>query len=242
MSDRELLDDDGENLALRTFLAFYGNNPTVSIGAMKDCMETSGWDNHPEFVIRMSDWSMTKGTAQMWIRHLLSLEQAITQPEQEPVWCGCGDGIVADDGAKCGVCVMQLQNQIERLKAQPEQDPVGCECHRCIKEKDLREWFGLWPLSATKMILCPECGNKRCPKASDHRLACTGSNDVGQEGSIYTAPAKREWVDLTEKEIEAIRRKTFIAFQEAIASVGSGKAWPTDYAKNLIDAFKEKNA
>ena len=48
--------------------------------------------------------------------------QAIGQAKkQEPVWCGCGDGIVADDGAKCGVCVMQLQNQIERLKAEREQ-------------------------------------------------------------------------------------------------------------------------
>jgi len=37
----------------------------------------------------------------------------------------------------------------------------------------------------TKMILCPECGNKRCPKASDHRLSCTGSNEPGQPGSVY---------------------------------------------------------
>lgn len=36
-----------------------------------------------------------------------------------------------------------------------------------------------------RMILCPTCGNKRCPKASDHRLACTGSNNPGQPGSIY---------------------------------------------------------
>lgn len=41
-------------------------------------------------------------------------------------------------------------------------------------------------LSCSKMILCPECGNKRCPKASDHRLQCTGSNEPGQAGSIYT--------------------------------------------------------
>jgi len=27
------------------------------------------------------------------------------QPEQEPVWCGCGDEIVADTGARCGTCV-----------------------------------------------------------------------------------------------------------------------------------------
>jgi hypothetical protein len=67
-----------------------------------------------------------------------------------------------------------------------QQEPVACECHRCIDEKGLNV-NGL-PLSMTKMILCPECGNKRCPKASDHRLACTNSNEPGQPGSIYTSP------------------------------------------------------
>ena len=35
------------------------------------------------------------------------------------------------------------------------------------------------------MMLCQTCGNKRCPKATDCRLACTGSNDPGQVGSVY---------------------------------------------------------
>ena len=42
------------------------------------------------------------------------------------------------------------------------------------------------PLSAVKVIVCPECGNKRCPKATDHELSCTGSNDTNQIGSIYS--------------------------------------------------------
>lgn len=29
----------------------------------------------------------------------------LQQPQQEPVWCGCGDAIVADTGARCGTCV-----------------------------------------------------------------------------------------------------------------------------------------
>jgi hypothetical protein len=36
-----------------------------------------------------------------------------------------------------------------------------------------------------RMFLCPTCGNKRCPKATDHRLDCTGSNEPGQQGSYY---------------------------------------------------------
>jgi len=39
------------------------------------------------------------------------------------------------------------------------------------------------------MMVCSTCGNKRCPKAADHNLACTGSNDPGQEGSAYPLPA-----------------------------------------------------
>lgn len=66
-----------------------------------------------------------------------------------------------------------------------------CECHRCIEEKGLKgeltgnEFYDSLPLDVKKMILCPECGNKRCPHASDHRLKCTNSNETGQPGSIY---------------------------------------------------------
>jgi len=37
----------------------------------------------------------------------------------------------------------------------------------------------------TTMILCPKCGNKRCPKATDHNNRCTASNEPGQDGSAY---------------------------------------------------------
>ena len=39
-----------------------------------------------------------------------------------------------------------------------------------------------------RMILCSECGNKRCPKASDHTLQCTGSNELHQAGSVFSTP------------------------------------------------------
>ena len=55
-------------------------------------------------------------------------------------------------------------------------DAEECGCWRCIRERgEVR----------VRMILCPACGNKRCPKASDHRLECTGSNESGQPGSVY---------------------------------------------------------
>lgn len=37
-----------------------------------------------------------------------------------------------------------------------------------------------------RMVLCPDCGNKRCPHATYHGNACTGSNEPGQAGSSYS--------------------------------------------------------
>ena len=54
-------------------------------------------------------------------------------------------------------------------------------CHKCYKGRELApSMFAL-----DRMLVCPECGNKRCPKASDHILDCTNSNETGQHGSVY---------------------------------------------------------
>lgn len=53
------------------------------------------------------------------------------------------------------------------------------------------------------MVVCIDCGNKRCPKATDHRNACTGSNVPGQYGSAYSAPNTQEKTD-EEKYAEAM--------------------------------------
>ena len=55
--------------------------------------------------------------------------------------------------------------------------PADFDCHRCFKAAG-----GQY---LDRMIVCPECGNKRCPQASNHELACTNSNDPGQAGSVY---------------------------------------------------------
>jgi hypothetical protein len=36
-----------------------------------------------------------------------------------------------------------------------------------------------------RFIVCPDCGNKRCPKANYHGHACTNSNACGQPGSAW---------------------------------------------------------
>lgn len=44
----------------------------------------------------------------------------------------------------------------------------------------------------SRFVVCSECGNKRCPHANDHRNACTGSNEPGQEGRAYPAAPQQE--------------------------------------------------
>lgn len=57
---------------------------------------------------------------------------------------------------------------------------ADCHCRACLDAHQT-------PLERMQrgMVVCRTCGNKRCPKASDHRHACTGSNDPGQAGSVY---------------------------------------------------------
>jgi len=64
---------------------------------------------------------------------------------------------------------------------EPDKTPA-CDCHRCVSERPAN---GLRGIMYCRMITCPDCGNKRCPKASDHRLHCTNSNEPGQKGSVY---------------------------------------------------------
>ena len=61
-------------------------------------------------------------------------------------------------------------------------DPCGCI--RCYRASTAACGGGL-PFEMRRMIVCPLCGNKRCPHASNHEFACTGSNEPNQAGSIF---------------------------------------------------------
>lgn len=58
-----------------------------------------------------------------------------------------------------------------------------CHCYSCNVGKVTATGM---PYTVAVFIICPRCGNKRCPKATDHKLACTYSNEPGQPGSRYT--------------------------------------------------------
>lgn len=94
------------------------------------------------------------------------------------------DGLFDDADAQqiwlaCRAAMLQSFGNSEQLNSPVV--PV-CWCRTCR------------PVSMANMrfVVCPECGNKRCPKANDHRNSCSGSNEPGQEGSAYPAAPKQE--------------------------------------------------
>ncbi|MCM7668181.1 hypothetical protein M8S60_00695 [Enterobacter asburiae] len=82
---------------------------------------------------------------------------------------------------ECAYVAMVLAAQQEEAKVSSAVIP-GCSCRTCR------------PVTMTDMrfVVCPDCGNKRCPHANDHRNACTGSNEPGQEGDAYPAAPQQE--------------------------------------------------
>lgn len=79
---------------------------------------------------------------------------------------GNGFGVHAD------YCVLGLGEVEEESFWNAPPNPNGCWCRRCNPMIQM-------------MILCPTCGNKRCPHATFHDYFCTDSNEPGQAGSDF---------------------------------------------------------
>ena len=87
--------------------------------------------------------------------------------DYEPVWDSGPTNKDYEDALRA--------KRVSQLTATLEQPAQQCWCTTCrpITMADMR------------FVVCPDCGNKRCPKANDHRNACTNSNAVGQKGSSW---------------------------------------------------------
>ena len=57
----------------------------------------------------------------------------------------------------------------------------GCWYRKC-EDESLEHLPFLRQAFEHTFIVCPDCGNKRCPKAQHHDRACTRSNVTGQPG------------------------------------------------------------
>ena len=103
-------------------------------------------------------------------------------------------------------------------------DPAKCWCSTC------RPVTPFGNPEDNRMVLCPTCGNKRCPHANDHRNACTNSNEPGQPGSGYPAASATdasEAITITDEAITMTRAMLVSyrneAFRQGIAE-GRDKA------------------
>lgn len=72
----DLLDSDGENRALRSFLRLYSPDRSITINEMRAQMDLAGWSLEycPDFARIGSSEHLTKSGAQIWIRHLFGME------------------------------------------------------------------------------------------------------------------------------------------------------------------------
>lgn len=77
---KELLDADGENRAVRSFLMLYGGQYGISVEAMKAHMKLCGLPHWPAWADKEpTSAHLTKGGAQDWLRHLFALERSENQ-------------------------------------------------------------------------------------------------------------------------------------------------------------------
>ncbi|MFH2150734.1 hypothetical protein ABK703_23065 [Klebsiella quasipneumoniae] len=97
----------------------------------------------------------------------VSPEQNSVAPAQSPIDHGYRPE------CKCSGCKTTSRICAELSANSPANPNCWCRTCRPVVLNDMR------------FVVCPDCGNKRCPRANDHKNACTGSNEPGQEGSAY---------------------------------------------------------
>jgi len=117
------------------------------------------------------------------------------------------------------------------------EEAARCGCYRCASEAVTASGGGPLDPRLQRMFLCAVCGNKRCPHATDHRLACTGSNEAGQEGSAYGVPLKSS-LSQGGGELERISRQMI---REWVGGAAGDDVF-TRHAKALEDAWEALGA
>ncbi|MEB2474782.1 hypothetical protein QMM96_04890 [Citrobacter freundii] len=113
--------------------------------------------------------------------------------EQWAAWEACRSVML--QGAEPVTTANKLRDAVEIIRNSGIE--IGAE--KIFAERDALNAPDCWcracrPITLTDMrfVVCPDCGNKRCPHANDHRNGCTGSNEPGQEGSAYPAAPQQE--------------------------------------------------
>lgn len=118
------------------------------------------------------------GDAERWIRHINDLMSDYSEAHGDDAYSVLHGLLPAAPKQD----FREIPNSSTNNCRENADSSTKCWCHTCR------------PVTMTDMrfVVCPECGNKRCPHANDHRNACTGSNAPGQEGSAYPDAPKQE--------------------------------------------------
>lgn len=103
------------------------------------------------------------------------LNPPVNNPEMGTAECGNIAILLDDLNGK----VLPLAGKVLALLAKGIAE-AGCGCRACRPPGNLLD-----PKNGPRFIVCGLCGNKRCPHATDHRHACTNSNEPGQPGSVF---------------------------------------------------------
>lgn len=204
MSKMILIDDEGENQAVRMFLALYGGACGVTSEQMRKHLTMAGFDGAwPEWA-NSNNGHLTKAGAQLWIRHLFALEQP-AQPQHEPVATVCSFGDLGGtfDWASPRTYRPPVGAKLYASPPAQQQEPVALEQER----KAFEEWIDSGFINK---------GHAAFHKFSDRDAYCI--DEIQNKWKAWKERAKRTtpqaqrkpWVGLTDEE-----RKRAIQFNNA---------------------------
>lgn len=91
-----------------------------------------------------------------------------------------GVDVRGDDGL-----TVRERNRMAREHRAAMTAPFSEAERRALEAAALRRSAALGDVQSA-YALCPECGNKRCPRATGSENSCTASNAPGQPGSVYS--------------------------------------------------------
>lgn len=102
----------------------------------------------------------------------------------------------------------QQKEEYKRLRALIDErlQADACHCHKCHEHDQ--------PYLMSTFIVCPKCGNKRCPKAHNHRYECTDSNEPGQVERLQADDSEFGPVNLNDVEPDRLQADEKVVYPE----------------------------
>ncbi|MEF2282128.1 hypothetical protein [Klebsiella variicola] len=148
--------------------------PVVPEEATPDSIEILASARRRDHAVFQWDEDQRNAAADSWNACRAAMLQELQKSAGAEVICRSNENVQVLNTIKATPTLGSFPKTGEVQNTNPPENP-GCWCRTCrpVVLNDMR------------FVVCPDCGNKRCPRANDHRNACTGSNEPGQEGSAY---------------------------------------------------------